>query len=415
VALLLLLVVALALVVLWVFAPAFYKGSGALPDAQATATATTRTGILAVFAATIAALGAAAALAETRHANRKSHERFREEQNAANARFREEQDAEGTRFREAQATDRYAKAVGQLGEAGDENLVARLGGIYALRRIAEDFPRDQRTIVQVLCAFVRHRVPLPVNESMDRDKAHWPPIDVQAAITVIGRRDPSHDDLERVGPKDVEDEYDRLVDLFEAHLEHAHMPGVHLEKADLEGAHLEDAQLFVAHLEDADLRSAHFERAAMNGAHLERADLRGAHLEDLATARRACLDGANLLGACVERANLKEASLSHASLAGANLDNADLSAANLSRASFATSLDLRRGSWDWVKVEPAHLSGTKLADSDLSEANLRGVDLSAAKGLVQSQLDEAEGDEETVLPPNLIRPASWVSLTPERE
>jgi hypothetical protein len=64
VALLLLLLVALALVVLWVFAPAFYKGSGALPDAQATATATTRTGILAVFAATIAALGAAAALAE---------------------------------------------------------------------------------------------------------------------------------------------------------------------------------------------------------------------------------------------------------------------------------------------------------------------------------------------------------------
>jgi uncharacterized protein YjbI with pentapeptide repeats len=367
-ALLVLLVVALGMVALWVFAPAFYKGSGALPDDQATATATTRAGILAVFAATIAALGAAAALAETRHANRKTQERFREEQ-----------DAERTRFREAQATDRYTKAVGQLGEAGDENLVARLGGIYALRRIAEDFPRDQRTIVQVLCAFVRHRVPPPVNESVNGDKAHWPPIDVQAAITVIGRRDPSHDDLERVGPKDVEDEHNRLVDLFEAHLEHAHMPGLHLEKADLEGAHLEEAQLFAAHLEDADLRGAHFERAALNGAHLEGADLRGAHLEDLARARQACLDGANPLGACVERANLKEASLSHASLSGANLDNADLSAANLSCATFATSSDLRRSSWELVKVEPAHLLGTKLADSDLSEADLRGVDLSEVK------------------------------------
>jgi hypothetical protein len=71
-ALLVLLLVALGMVVLWVFAPAFYTSSGARPDAQATATATTRAGILAVFAATIAALGAAAARAETRHANRKT-------------------------------------------------------------------------------------------------------------------------------------------------------------------------------------------------------------------------------------------------------------------------------------------------------------------------------------------------------
>ena len=351
-ALLVLLVVALGMVVLWVFAPALYTGSGARPDAQAAATATTRAGILAVFAATIAALGAAAALAETRHANRKTHERFREEQEAANTRFREEQDAERTHFREAQATDRYTKAVGQLGEAGDENLVARLGGIYALRRIAEDFPRDQRTIVQVLCAFVRHRGPPPVNESADGDKAHWPPIDVQAAITVIGRRDPSHDDLERVGPKDEEDEYNRLVDLFGAHLEHAHMPGVHLEKADLEGAHLEDAELFVAHLEEADLRRAHFERARMNAAHLEGADLRGAHLEDLATAFRARFDGAKLLGAFVERANLRRASLSHAWLAGANLDNADLSAANLVGARFAASLTSVGAAAAWSMWSP---------------------------------------------------------------
>jgi polyferredoxin len=62
-AVVLLLVLAVGLAVLWVQAPALYKG--AKQDAQATATATTRAGILAVWAAAIAALGATAALAET--------------------------------------------------------------------------------------------------------------------------------------------------------------------------------------------------------------------------------------------------------------------------------------------------------------------------------------------------------------
>jgi hypothetical protein len=51
-------------------------------------------------------------------------------------------------------TDRYAKAIEQL---GSETIDVRLGGIYALERIAHDSQRDQdqATIVEVLGAFVR--------------------------------------------------------------------------------------------------------------------------------------------------------------------------------------------------------------------------------------------------------------------
>ena len=54
--------------------------------------------------------------------------------------------------RESHVTDRYTKAIEQL---GSEGLDVRLGAIYALERIMFDSPRDHPTIVEVLAAFVR--------------------------------------------------------------------------------------------------------------------------------------------------------------------------------------------------------------------------------------------------------------------
>jgi hypothetical protein len=49
-------------------------------------------------------------------------------------------------------TERYTKAIEQLGQ---QKLAMRLGGIYALERIAKDSERDHPTVVEVLSAFVR--------------------------------------------------------------------------------------------------------------------------------------------------------------------------------------------------------------------------------------------------------------------
>lgn len=57
-----------------------------------------------------------------------------------------------------QLTDRYTKAIDQL---GSDKLDVRMGGIYALERIAVDSQRDHPTAVEVLSAFVReHSDPL---------------------------------------------------------------------------------------------------------------------------------------------------------------------------------------------------------------------------------------------------------------
>ena len=53
---------------------------------------------------------------------------------------------------QGQVTDRYNAAITNLGSS---SVDVRLGGIYALQRIMQDSPRDQPTVVAVLCAFVR--------------------------------------------------------------------------------------------------------------------------------------------------------------------------------------------------------------------------------------------------------------------
>ncbi|MBB5803124.1 hypothetical protein F4560_002892 [Saccharothrix ecbatanensis] len=44
---------------------------------------------------------------------------------------------------QGQISDRYAKPVELLGTPGPEHFQVRLGGIYALERLAADSPRDQ--------------------------------------------------------------------------------------------------------------------------------------------------------------------------------------------------------------------------------------------------------------------------------
>ena len=56
--------------------------------------------------------------------------------------------------RTGQITDRFTKAVAQL---GDDSADICIGGIYALGRIMSDSPADRAAIVEVLSAFVRRR------------------------------------------------------------------------------------------------------------------------------------------------------------------------------------------------------------------------------------------------------------------
>jgi hypothetical protein len=57
---------------------------------------------------------------------------------------------------EGQVTERFTNAIEHL---GDTRLTVRLGGIYALERIAIDSPKDHWQIMEVLTAYVRDNAP----------------------------------------------------------------------------------------------------------------------------------------------------------------------------------------------------------------------------------------------------------------
>ncbi len=80
--------------------------------------------------------------------------------------------------REGHVTDRYTRAVGQL---GDESSPVRIGGVYALERIGKDSTKDRTTIIYVLGAFIRER------SKVMRERQDEPPEDVKAGLRVAGR------------------------------------------------------------------------------------------------------------------------------------------------------------------------------------------------------------------------------------
>ncbi|KQP57977.1 hypothetical protein ASF51_04725 [Agreia sp. Leaf283] len=86
-----------------------------------------------------------------------------------------------------------------------------------------------------------------------------------------------------------------------------------------------------------------------------------------------------------------------ADLVGRDLRSVRLCGADL-RGAYLIAADLRRGD----------LAGVDLLGADLRDARLDGADLSRALFLTQLQVDAAQGDGATVLPPALRRPRHWL-------
>jgi hypothetical protein len=166
--------------------------------------------------------------------------------------------AERTAFFAAQAgeTERYARAMSLL---GDEKIEVRLGGIYALERLARESARDHGPIMEVLAAYTREHAAWRDGQAV----AVRPGADLQAILTVIGRRHAAFDPSEG------------HIDLHGTMLSRAYLPWAHLERAFLYEANLDGAMLQNANLRGAWLWKASLIDAVLDGAHLEGADLTG--------------------------------------------------------------------------------------------------------------------------------------------
>jgi hypothetical protein len=254
--------------------------------------------------------------------------------------------------REGQVTDRYTAAVNQL---GSDKAQVRLGGIYALERIARDSKSDRSTIIEILAALVRE-----VGHAADRAK-RLP--EIEAALTVLSR-------LPGAGEA-------RSLDLRDAGL-----AGVRVAKLALRGANLTSADIANAQLPDADLRGATLDYVTATEARLSDAKLQGASGT-----------GAIFTGAILERADFSGSPFPGAYFTRARMAAATLSDANLAGAHFPDAL-LTRGE-DGKAVRAARANFT---NADLERTTLEGVDLRTAYGLTRAQRDIANADADTRWP-----------------
>jgi len=272
--------------------------------------------------------------------------------------------------RQGQVTDRYTKAIEQL---GSDKLDVRIGGIYALERIAHDSGRDHPTVIEVLVTFIRehsHEPWSPAGHSVGSPVSHIRP-DVQAALTAVGRRKIRNDR-----------QYTNLAgavltyaDLKFRDFTRADFASVDLTGADLNGTIFTDAKLIGAKLTGANLSAATLRNADLTGADLADADLSWADLTDT-----------NLTDANLSRANLTNARFI-ADLRGANLTRAQLIDATVTNAIFK-----RRG---FLAIR-----GVNLTDADLTRANLTGAKL------IDVDLPGADLTEAT-WPTDAAVPAGW--------
>ncbi len=264
--------------------------------------------------------------------------------------------------REGQVTDRYTKAIEQL---GSDKLDVRIGGIYALERVARDSARDHETVMEVLSAFVRvhSREQWPVPEPDDTaatERTTRP--DVQAALRVIGRRDAKHDRL--LIELDGADLYG--ADLTATNLSGALLRRAHLDGANLDSAHLEGAYLWRAHLVGARFDYAHLEGAHLSGADLRGARFWGAHFRHADVGNLHMGDGSTVK-ARFDGVDFSRADLSSVIFSGAELHGAKFTEANLAEA-FLSEADLTD-----ADLTGAGLTGAYLVDADLTGAKFDGV------------------------------------------
>jgi hypothetical protein len=241
--------------------------------------------------------------------------------------------------RAGQLTDRFTKAIEQLGHSA---LDVRLGGIYALERIARDSEEDHPQVIEVLTAYVREHAPksdasgqeyeaaAENADALQGTKPKRPPTDVQAVLTVLGRRRLAHEQ----GAQPVLD------------LGSTDLSGANLFRANLQGAILSEANLSEANLGEADLQSTIASSANLSGADLHHANLQAAMLTD-----------ANVSGANLSTANLQGAFLSGSNFANARLFKADLRTTALYRADLREAVelieaDLRDAGYDHTTTWP---------------------------------------------------------------
>jgi hypothetical protein len=246
-----------------------------------------------------------------------------------------------------QSSERFAQAISQLGNK--DSIAIRLGGIYSLRRLAEESGQEYyKEVVAVLTHYVRENAAYRQKDKVSKPFYQFGLVkeepsskkvgsDIQAILDILK-------ELSRLMKKDAQPLDLSKTDLQEANLDKFGFP----VGSNLEGANLENASLERAILKGINLNQTNFKDANLKSAHLEKAKLSNA-IFTKAYLFEAKFNGVQDLG---------EVDFSEAILIGAEFKGVDLTKANL------TGANLEKVRWDGAILTEAIFTNTKNLNED---------------------------------------------------
>ena len=348
---------------------------------------------------------------------------------------------------EKQVTDRFSKAVDQL---GSEKIEVRLGGIYALERIAKDsHKKDHGTIVEILSGFVR-----------ERSNARWkkaeniqfnaqttenlltseprilslPPTDIQAALNFVLSQD-------KIKSLDLRSSNFSWMILAQSVFKDRNLQRSNFSNADLSNADFSNADLIRTDFSNANLSSAIFQKTILNfanlcGAILNQINFAEAELKSVTFSEAIDFSNVNLSGvdmslALLTRAKFVGVILTNTKFVGAELTGANFTSANLSQADFSNAIlsgakfdgaDLRNAKLRNVALnkthltehptgEKTHLTTVNFEGADITGSDISNTNLEKVNNLTQVQLNQASTYINARLP-NYLANISSVESSP---
>jgi len=248
---------------------------------------------------------------------------------------------------EGHVTDRLTKAIEQLScsQEGQPVVEVRVGAIYALERLSIDSPRDYWSVVDILAAYLCQHAKLKNLQATE----------LQTYIDTDSIRADLRAALIVLGRRrDPAPRFGLRLQLTNCFLPSTSITGDY-----------ERTQMINCDFSRCGVMIADF-----SGSSLTRVDFRGSELSKVK------FDRSHLSFLSYQGARIRESSFS-----GATLGHVDF------RGAVCDSVDFRGATFKLV--------------------NICGADLTGAFGLTVDILEEAVGDDTTMLPSGLARPANW--------
>lgn len=174
----------------------------------------------------------------------------------------------------------------------------------------------------------------------------------------------------------------------------------------LDGADLRETDFTFTDLRGSSFKNANLQKAKLIRTSLASSQLQGGNFVKVEAYRGdfsdADAENAKFNSAEMQRANFKNAKLDGADFTKAELGRADFEGATLTGTKF-TMANLSRSQFEGAKFT----GPIDFSNAFLLLARIEGLDLTAATGLEQKQIDIACGDSKTKLPSGLKAPADW--------